>query len=168
MELSIGRGRPEDYYEASELIYSSGPDVFDFLFTKTLSKKFLSYAFRSGRGFLSHRRHQIVKNIAGDIVGVGSAYGWFLHKVLTLYTIIDIFSFFSPREAIRILVRCMTLEKIRKPPTLYSLYFCNFGVKDEYQSKGVGTVLFVRRCRIYAKYPIKTYICDVSETNVRV
>jgi ribosomal protein S18 acetylase RimI-like enzyme len=77
MALDFRPARPEDVDVAVPLIYASGPEQFDYVFSASHAGQaldFLRFAFVSGRGRFAWR-NTTVACVADRVVGVGTAYG---------------------------------------------------------------------------------------------
>src|SRR5262245_55488912 len=75
MEILFRPARPEDVEQAIPLIYSSGPEGFNYVFAQhpAAAIDFLRFAYPDGRGFFGYRNH-VVATVEGKIVGIGAFY----------------------------------------------------------------------------------------------
>lgn len=167
MQLTIRRGKPSDAEHTAPLIYSSGPDVFDYLFGVDSKSPlpFIASSFRRTYGFLSYKSHIIATNELGTPIGTCSAYGYWTHKRLSLGMIVAIFRFYNLKSSLKVLGRCLKLEASRKPPTRRQIYICNYGVSQTARQQGVATALFTGLQRMYGKHARDGFILDVATSN---
>ena len=142
MEYYVRKGEPEDYIDAAPLIHMSGPDVIDFLFARDgkSALSFLEHSFQRGHGFFSSSAHYVVTS-EHRVVSIGSFYGWFRHKLLSLGMVYDVFTFYPVKVGIGILLDCFSIESRRKSPGLSSLYICNFATSHKASGNGIATII---------------------------
>jgi hypothetical protein len=77
MSVTFRPATAADTEVAVPLLYSSGPDVFDYVFAhprRGSALDFLGHAFPNGAGEFGHRNHTVVL-MDGRIVGIGAAFG---------------------------------------------------------------------------------------------
>lgn len=165
----IRPAKRSDYREAARLIYRSGPDVLDFLFSRDgkSPRMFIEHSFKNGHSFFSPRSHYVVEGEAGSLVALGSFYGWLDHKIMAVAFIYDVATFYRFRTCLKILAHSLSIELSRKPPGIFSLYVCNFASSRSAIGRGLATHLFnyVVARRKYRR--IRQYLCDVATDNLR-
>jgi ribosomal protein S18 acetylase RimI-like enzyme len=145
MNVTIRRARPDDVAQATPLIFSSGPDAFNFVFshrTRVHAENFIAHAFTCDRGEFSWRYFWIVE-VDGEVVGTASG-----------YTGEDARHFLGP--AIRQILHCngliagaqvirrgLKIEKIIVPPqNPDEFYIGNVAIAEPLRGKGLGNRLF--------------------------
>lgn len=143
MSLHIRPAKPTDVDTAVPLIYSSGPDAFDYVFahkTKGSAQDFLRHAFVNGRGEFGYKNHVVVEK-DGRVVGAGAAYGSDTSLPFFLAGAQQIFTFYG-LAGIATAVRGIRTEMIMPPPSDKRLhYIAHLGVSPECRSQGIGAEL---------------------------
>ena len=117
MPLSFRPARPEDVDAAVPLIYSSGPDAFDYAFARpgrNSAQDFLRHAFVQGGGQFGWRQHT-VGELDGRVVAVGTVFGGEANLGYLLAASRQIFGFFGLGAA-AVIRRGLQLERIICPP----------------------------------------------------
>lgn len=168
MAYRIRRGQGNDAPAVAELIYSSGPDVFEYMFGhgSLPAIDVIKRTFKKGRGFLGARAHFVVEDMATrQVVAVISSYDKLQYIKLAIFTVRDLFQVYPGYEAVSVLRRCFKIQSRVKSPGFFSLYFANIGVHQDFQSLGIGSMMF-DEIRHLARYKfIRAYIGDVSVEN---
>jgi len=75
MSLQFRPAEAGDAAQAVPLIYSAGPEGFEYVFTqgRRSALDYLHYAFVDGRGFFGYRNHRVALR-AGTVVGIAAFY----------------------------------------------------------------------------------------------
>lgn len=168
MSITFRPARSSDVDVAVPLIYSSGPDAFDYVFAddrRPDGTAFLRKAYVDGRGQFGFRNHTVALD-AGRIVGIGAAYG---HQGPSWAAVasIQILRTYGPFGAPSVIRRGLRIERVMPPPGANAYYIAHLGVDEERRSEGIGTKLvnrFVAEARTLGH---RTAELDVSVDNPR-
>jgi ribosomal protein S18 acetylase RimI-like enzyme len=151
------------------LIYSSGPDVFDYVFehpSRGSALDFLGHAFPDGAGEFGHRNHTVVL-LDGQIVGIGAAFGAKQAYRSALGTGRQILAFYGLRHVVDISRRGLQLEGVLKAPKGPMHYISHLAVAPDRRSQGIGSRLvghFLLQGRAFGR---TVAALDVSVANPR-
>ena len=99
--MEIRTAFPSDNGEISQLMYSSGIELYDFIF-KTADKKaidFIQYEFLSGQGFCGYNNVTVAVNNQ-RVIATGCFFDGFIFNQLVWGTVKNIFSFYVHFKAI--------------------------------------------------------------------
>ena len=136
MDLEIRAARPEDVEAMVPLIFSSGPDAFNYVFshrTRVNAHGFLEKAFVREDSDFSYRNH-ICGALNGEVVASGAAF----HGTEMIPAILSIFGVYGVRQGIGVCLRGLQIERIVIPPTGDLQYIGHIGVDPEFRSRGIG------------------------------
>lgn len=158
---------PSDAKEAVPLIYSSGPDAFNYVFCngKFTAIDFLNSAFKTKGGEFSYDNHTAIL-LDDQLIGVGSAFsgkkagGFTLHdarKIIKLYKL----------GAISVMRRGLQVEQIIKLPKKNEIALAHIAIKPEHRSKGYGQVLMDHLMTTTNRESTQYFMLDVSKLNPR-
>lgn len=151
MPLTFRPARPTDVDAAVPLIYSSGPDAFDYAFARpgrNSAQDFLSYAFVQGSGQFGWRQHW-VGELDGRVVAAGTVFGGEQNLGYMLAASRQILGYFG-LGSLPVMLRGLQLERIICPPPKRTLYLAHLGVTPELRGEGLGSQLiehFLQRGR---------------------
>lgn len=150
MAITIRKARPEDVKIVAPLIYSAGPEVYDYWFASTgqTTIDILADAFIKNVSIMGYGCHWVAEK--NDVVmGVGAFYsGWFTQKT-SLSLLLWMLKFFSTQpfarkrfgtKAAGVVARGMKIAKTSPIPSRL-LYVANLGVSPAAQGQGIGTAL---------------------------
>lgn len=134
---------PADVESAVPLIYSSGPDAFNFVFDqpgRADALTFLRRAFLDGAGEFGYRNHVVaVQN--GVVVGVGAGWGPDRNLAFTLSAARQILACYGAAGGVAVIARGLRTESIIRPPARDRLYIAHLGVAATHQGRGTGSAL---------------------------
>lgn len=136
MDLEIRTAGPEDVEAMVPLIFSSGPDAFNYVFshmTTVNAQGFLSEAFVREDGEFSYRNH-ICGVLGGQVIASGAAFS----KTEMLPALKSIFGVYGLVNGIRVCKRGLEIERIVVPPHGDMQYIAHIGVDPEFRSRGFG------------------------------
>lgn len=141
MPLQVRAARAADAAAAVPLIYSSGPDAFDFVFgTRDASARaFLHHAFADGAGEFGYRNH-VIGEVEGRIVAAGAGFGSADAAGFTLAAARQIIRHYGWRAGGSI-VRGLRTEQVIRPPAPGEHYLAHLGVTPDARGHGYGTEL---------------------------
>lgn len=168
MPLSFRPARPEDVDAAVPLIYSSGPDAFDYAFARpgrNSAQDFLRHAFAQGGGQFGWRQHT-VGELDGRVVAVGTVFGGEANLGYLLAASRQIFGFFGLGAA-AVIRRGLQLERIICPPPKRTLYLAHLGVAPELRGEGLGSQLVAHFLERGRRAGLPMAALDVSVANPR-
>lgn len=137
MEIEIRPAKKDDIGLIKELIYSSGPDIYDYLYGDK-ARDFIEFAYLSGEGFAGYK-NVTVAIYQGEVVGTGCFYGLDVHRSLLLGTVANIQAFFTADEIEGVMERSKKVGAVVYPPAEGEVYLSNFGVSANIRGKGIGS-----------------------------
>jgi ribosomal protein S18 acetylase RimI-like enzyme len=161
-QVELRAARAEDVDVAVPLIYSSGPDAFDFVFGD--APAFLRRAYLDGRGEFGYLNH-IAAEVGGDVVGVGAAYSGDVAASFTIAAARQILRHYGPRGP-GVVARGLRTERVIRPPKKGMQYIGHLGVIEPMRGHGVGTALIRHFLEDGRARGFRTAELDVAVTNV--
>lgn len=165
MDLEIRTARRNDTGPIAELMYSSGMDLYDFLY-KQKSLDYLRHEFQSGQGFAGY--HNVtVAVMKGEVVGTGCFYDRDAHDRLVNESLKNMWSFFGPIKVVPVLMRARHVSSVMRRPRLGELYLSNFGVSSDLRSQGIGSKIIQHRLQQARLQGYSQFGLDVSIGNPR-
>ncbi len=132
-----------DVNEAVPLIYSSGPDAFEYIFKdlkKGNAEQFLRFAFQKKGGELGYGNH-VCATINGKVVGIGAIWSGKKSLRFMLSDIQKIIAFYGIFKCIAVLLRGLKLEMLIHPPKKKEFALGHLGIDASTRGKGIGTKL---------------------------
>ena len=166
MPLTFRRARPADVDAAVPLIYSSGPDAFDYAFARpgrNSAQDFLRYAFLQGGGQFGWRQHWVGEH-DGQVVAAGTVFGGEANLGYLLAATRQILGFFG-LGAFGVMRRGLQLERIICPPPRKTLYLAHLGVAPTLRGEGLGSQLIDHFLQIGRSSGLPMAALDVSTAN---
>lgn len=167
MTLNIRPAEPRDVEQAVPLIYSAGPEGFEFVFTqgRRRAQDYIAYAFTQGDGMFGHRNHTVIEQ-DGMVVGTGAFYSGVEYKQLSEGTLRQVLRFYHV-SCLPVLRRALQTTQWMPPPGRRTLYVANLGVATSHRGQGLGAQLLVNQiARARAAHKTK-FALDVAATNPR-
>jgi ribosomal protein S18 acetylase RimI-like enzyme len=164
--MKIRNAEKNDVGAIAELMYSSGADMYDFVY-KTHNKTaldYIRYEYKTGRGFVGYKNVTVAVK-EGCVVGTGCFYDGKIYGKLILGTLINMFMFYGPFKFNKMLNRSIHMSSIMKKPRENEMYLSNFGVSEKYRSKGIGSAMLEKKIAEAKKAKYKKFILDVSDKN---
>jgi len=137
MDIEIRTARSDDRGPIAELVYSSGTDIYDYLYKERVLD-FLRYEFASGVGYCGHP-NVTVAVLGGEVVGTGCFFDRARYDRLLKGSGKNILGFFGPLGAPAVLWRSRHVGSVMRPPAPDEVYLSNFGVAPHLRSQGIGT-----------------------------
>lgn len=168
MPLSFRPARAGDVDAAVPLIYSSGPDAFDYAFARpgrNSAEDFLRHAFVQGGGQFGWRQHT-VGELDGRVAAVGTVFGGEANLGYMLAASRQILGFFGP-GALPVIHHGLQLERIICPPPKQTLYLAHLGVAPELRGEGLGSQLIAHFLERGRQAGLPMAALDVSVANPR-
>jgi ribosomal protein S18 acetylase RimI-like enzyme len=164
--LRLIPSNPKEVNLAVELIYSSGPTAFEYVFqnNRVKARDFLKYAFMNKGGEFSYENHHSLY-LDEEMIGIGGVFDakaasrftfWDGYKILRYYRL----------QSLDVIRHGLGIEKIIKLPKSNEIALAHLGIKQDYRGKGLGTQLISELMKIPKKRGQK-FVLDVSEENPR-
>lgn len=166
--MEIRAARATDDMGLVSLIYSAGPELYDFIYKtpQHSAKDYIAYEFQSGRGFCGHANVTVAVQ-DGAVVGTGCFYDAKQYGRLTLGTALNMFKFYGPIHIWPVLLRSGHIGSVMKKPRKGELYLSNFGVAPAQRSTGVGSTVINTKVAEAKTRGYKVFGLDVADTNPR-
>ena len=168
MPLTFRRARPDDVDAAVPLIYSSGPDAFDYAFARpgrNSAEDFLRYAFVQGDGQFGWRQHWVGEQ-DGQVVAAGTVFGGEANLGYMLAATRQILGYFG-LGSVGVIRRGLQLERIICPPPRKTLYLAHLGITPTLRGEGLGSQLIDHFLQIGRRSGLPVAALDVSAANPR-
>ncbi len=167
-DLLIRDARPEDTGPIAELIYSSGPDLYDYLFStrKTSALAFIEREFASGRGFCGYA-NVTVAILSGKVVGTGCFFDRAAYYRLTGGTVMNSLGVFGLAGTLSNIWRSRHTSRLLKPPCPGELYLASFGVDAALRGQGIGGRMIGHQVAWARDQGYRSFGLDVAVTNAR-
>lgn len=166
--MKIIAATPSMQGNIAELIYSAGPELYDFIY-KTSSHRaqdFIQFEFESGNGFCGYR-NVTVALVDGKVVATGCFYDGEAYLGLTLGTLKNMFRFYGPLKIWPILSRTRHIESVMQKPKINELYLSNFGVEPTMRSRGIGKAMLAHKIADARLKQYWLFSLDVADSNPR-
>jgi len=157
-----------DVDAALPLIYSSGPQAFDYGFQccGKSSRDFLHFAFTDGNGFLGYKNHTVA-TLNGQVVGIVAVYNLSTYVRLSLGHLWQLWRFYPASSLIDLITRGARLQSIMPPPNQTTHYVAHFGVAEGLRGRGIGRSLLAYQFKKAQELGRTIYGLDVSVENPR-
>lgn len=166
--MDIRPARADDRGAIAALMYSAGPELYDFLYQtgRVAAPEFIAYEFASGRGFCGHR-NLTVAVIDGEVVATGCFYDGRRYGALMRGTVLNALRFFRLREVLPLLLRSGHVDSVMTHPAKDELYLANFGVAAELRGQGIGETMLRQQVLRARASGYRRFSLDVAVTNPR-
>jgi ribosomal protein S18 acetylase RimI-like enzyme len=158
---------PADADAATPLIYSSGPDVCEYIFKdidKGSAENFLYFAFKRGGGETGYTNHVCVI-YKGEIVGIGAIWSGKNGLQNLLADARKIIAFYGMLKGIGVLIRGLKSEMLIRPPKKNEYALGHLGIDKNLRGKGIGTKLIHYLLEQITLTSNENVILDVSFKN---
>ena len=159
---------PEDAPILTELIYDSGPDAWEYVFTSRTkhAKEFAKYALTHKGGEFGYGCHTVVE-YEGKIVGIGAEYSAENAFSFLWNGARQILSFYPFPTSLVVMVRGLQAESVMKLPKKHVHYIGHLSIDPAYRGMGFGEKLVAYHMENGRKLQRKKIELDVAETNPR-
>lgn len=166
--IEIRKARNNDRGDIAGLMYSAGPELYDYVYKSGAkdAREFIAYEFKSGRGFCGHKNVTVAVH-EGEVVGTACFYGREQYRKLLLGTTANAIAFFGLRGILPVLQRSLDIESVMKPPRKAEIYLANFGVSPKVRGMGVGTQIINTTLESLKDSHYRVFGLDVADTNPR-
>jgi len=165
MDLEIRTARADDVGPIAELMYSSGSDLYDYLY-RTDTLDFLRHEFASGKGFAGYPQVTVAIQ-QGEVVGTGCFYDRKHYEHLLQGTIKNMTAYFGYLGVVPVMLRSRHLKSVMRAPKPGELYLSNFGVSPRCRSQGIGTRMIQHKLSQAREQGYELFGLDVSVANPR-
>lgn len=157
-----------DVAQAVPLIYSAGPEAFDFMFSR-YGKNALEYVencFVDGRGLQGYKNHRVaVRELDDKVVGIGAFYSGVEYASLSSQTVAQIRRYYGTVNLLKMLPGLLAMGRWMKAPSKHTDYVANLGVAPDTRGQGVGTILLQDGLDRAKQRGKRVYALDVAVTN---
>lgn len=166
--MEIRSAKPTDSGNIAELMYSAGPELYDFLYQtgKKTALDYIRYEFASGQGFCGHQNLTVAVQ-DGVVVATGCFYDGTAYQQLLKGSMANMFKFYGPLGIWSVLARSKHLGSVMTTPRRSELYLSNFGVSPDLRGTGIGSAMLESRIALARNAGYKTFSLDVATTNPR-
>ena len=167
--MKIRPAHPQDTGPIAELMYSSGTELYDYIFqTKDHTAiEFINYEFHSGQGFCGHKNVTVAVNESNTVYGTGCFYDGHEYNKLVIGTLKNVFRFYPILQVLSVLRKMMHTSSVMPPPGKNELYLANFGVNPEARGQGIGSLMINHQREIAEQRGYKIFSLDVADNNPR-
>lgn len=163
MDVEIRQARLNDTGPIAQLMYSSGTDVYDYLYQKH-AIAYLQYEFESGKSFAGFN-NVTVAVIEGEVVAAGCFYDGKAFEPLLMQGIENKQNFFDAQTLQAVFARSKHMGSIMKVPQQDELYLSNFGVAPHLRGKGIGSRILKHQIEKARQDGYAIFSLDVSVNN---
>ena len=163
MDVIIRKAQLTDQGDIAQLIYSSGMDIYDYLYGDD-ALNFILYGFEQNLGFCGYSNVSVVIK-DGEVVATGCFYDLdqFVANAKGNYQ--NILNFFNEVDAKQVLARLSKTASVVKPPKEGEVYLSNFGVSPSMRGLGIGTKLIEHELNQAREIGKTIFGLDVSAEN---
>ncbi len=166
--IDIRRAGAGDAEAAAPLIFSSGPDAYEYVFSVPgkPALEFLLFAFADGGGFAGCRNHHVA-TLDGRVVGTGAFYGTDEHPQLAREALAQSSRHYGMIGAVRIVRQSLPVSNMMPPPPTDALYVANLAVATDCRGAGIGGQLLEFAAALAQDRGKQALELDVSVRNPR-
>lgn len=166
MAVIVRKARPDDTGPIAELIYSSGMDVYDYLYGDQ-AIEYLRYEFASGQGLAGYRNVTVAVDDNEEVVGTGCFFDAKHYPELIEGGMKNLPAFFGDEQVKPVLMRLLNTRSVMKPPREGEVYLSNFGVSPSVRSQGIGSLMINTVLEQARADGFSVFGLDVSSENPR-
>lgn len=166
--IEIRPARPDDGGPIAELMYSSGMDLYDYVFKtrKYTALDFIRHEFAAGIGFAGYKNVTVaIKD--GRVVGTGCFYDRARYAKLVKGTGKNILELYGWLGMLPVTLRSRHISSVMRTPRPGELYLANFGVDPNLRSQGIGSRMIRHKLAEARQQGYHTFGLDVSLANPR-
>ena len=167
MKIELKPSHPSEVEIAAPLMYSSGPDAFEYVFKnhKVSAVDFLKYAFvRKGGEFSFDNQYSLYKE--GKMVGLGSIFDAKKAASFTTTDALNILRFYG-FKSVPIIKHGLRVERIIELPKKEEIVLAHLAILPSLRGQGLGTLLIDALMKKVNASSANKYVLDVSEENPR-
>ncbi len=145
MEIQLRPAQSGDVNEAVPIIYSSGPEIFDFIFAHKKDGspyEYLTSAFLNGEGELGFQNFTLA--VVDDlVVGSSACFNGSEKSRFMLPGALHIISYYGLVDCWRVMLNAVRVEQVIEPPKGDLHYIAYLGVAPEWRGQGIGTKMML-------------------------
>ena len=158
----------EDVHTVAALIFSAGPEVYDFIYAARNGDAlgYIRFEFQSGRGYCGHH-NIIVAEQDGQVVGAGCFFDGTQLRRLMLGTIANMVLFYGVARVWGVLLRADELTSIMHTPGDDEVYMSELGVVPAMRSQGIGARILKAQMDTAQAAGFRKMSLSVAENNPR-
>lgn len=159
---------PRDALRAAILIYSSGVEVYDYLYLtkRRAALDFIQFEAVSGNGLCGYRNVSGIYK-EGRLIGTSCFVDEDRYNAISGQTLVNAMRFYSTSELIPMLVRFVKLGRLTPKPKSGEVYFSNFAIAGSERNKGYGSEALHRFMEVHKNSGYSTIGLDVLVDNER-
>lgn len=168
MAVLFRKARSSDVEAAIPLIYSSGPDAFDYVFCESSPDEataFLAESFCRGRSEWGYQQHWVAE-LDGEVVGIGGLKYASQQFKFSLVAAREIFTYFR-LAGFQVILRGLRTEQVIQPPKRGVALIYQLAVSPRCQGRGVGRQLIAHLVQQAQNRGVATAGLEVAEQNPR-
>jgi len=169
--LHFRAARAEDAQDCAPLIFASGAREFGFFLGVPADSciEFLAFAFASGFGRFSYRRHRVAVTDNGCIAAVLAVHDGRATGLDDPHLALMLLLFYGLRRTVRMLLRGLVLESELPAPEASQTLIAHCATHESLRGTGVFTALFVDALRAGAMNGVggQQVVLDVLVSNTR-
>jgi ribosomal protein S18 acetylase RimI-like enzyme len=166
--MEIRTAKISDLENVVELLYSSGCDLYDYLFNTSnhTAIEFIKYEFLSGKGICGFNNVIVICN-DNEVIGTACYYDKKGYTTTSNETLFNVFKYYKFADIVLIVFRFLKVLKLMKKPSNGEIYLSNFAITKMKQGNGFGSE-FIRKCMVkYKDQGFSIIGLDVEEENNR-
>ena len=164
--MKIRQARPDDKGPLAEIMHSAGREMYDFAFRngRATAQAFIRFEFMAGGGFCGFRNLTVAVE-DNHVSGTACFFDRRLYDRLSAGAVWNVFRFYGPVVALRVLPRMTHLGSIMTRPEKGELYLSNLGVRYDRRGHGIGSALIETKCREARTMGYRKLSLDVADNN---
>jgi ribosomal protein S18 acetylase RimI-like enzyme len=168
MQPTFRPATADDAAILAEIIYDSGPDAWEYVFTsrKKHAKEFARFALTHKDGEFGYGCHTVVE-YDGEIVGIGAEYSGENAFSFTWNGAKQILKFYPFPTSLVVMLRGLQAESVMKLPKKNVHYIGHLAIDPNYRGLGIGEKLVEYHMQNAIKLQREKIELDVAETNPR-
>jgi ribosomal protein S18 acetylase RimI-like enzyme len=164
--FTVRAAQAKDHLQAAPLIYTAGPEAFDFIFKYPnfcSAEDFLQVSFQRPNGQFSYVHHTVIE-VDARVVATMLNYDNAQLSAMHWRTVTSVLSFFSWR-AVKVAKLGAVVEKIMPAPADDVLVVANLAVAENAQGHGLGSKLIEHARARAIREGYRALALDVSIEN---
>ena len=164
-QLVIRAAAKDDQGKIAELMYSSGADLYDYIYKAQNSDPldYIRWEFGTSRGLCTHKLLTVA--VQDDtVVGTGTFYDGADFQKMSTGASLNLLRFYGLKTIPRA-IRAMDSTKLMKAPKRDELYLANFGVSPNLRGTGIGSKILKHKIAEARQQGYRLMSLDVSTQN---